>query len=99
MAPLVGLYYHAQLTRHFRRIVGITPARYAGAASSGRESRILDARVAQFDICSHQRQHRSPTLVSPKTWSQRLTPGASAPVRAGLLPCPDVTWPPSAASA
>jgi len=28
LAPLVGLYDQAQLTRHFRRIVGTTPARY-----------------------------------------------------------------------
>jgi AraC-like DNA-binding protein len=28
VAPLVGLYDQAQLTRHFRRIVGTTPARY-----------------------------------------------------------------------
>jgi AraC-like DNA-binding protein len=29
VAPLVGLYDQAQLTRHFRRLVGTTPARYA----------------------------------------------------------------------
>jgi AraC-like DNA-binding protein len=28
VAPRVGLYDQAQLTRHFRRIVGVTPARY-----------------------------------------------------------------------
>lgn len=28
IAPRVGLYDQAQLTRHFRRIVGVTPARY-----------------------------------------------------------------------
>ena len=28
VAPLVGLYDQAQLTRHFRRLVGTTPARY-----------------------------------------------------------------------
>lgn len=28
VAPLVGIYDQAQLTRHFRRIVGTTPARY-----------------------------------------------------------------------
>ncbi|HTU60584.1 MAG TPA: AraC family transcriptional regulator, partial [Polyangiales bacterium] len=33
VAPLVGLYDQAQLTRHFRRIVGTTPARYARAAT------------------------------------------------------------------
>ena len=27
VAPLVGLYDQAQLTRHFRRLVGTTPAR------------------------------------------------------------------------
>ena len=30
VAPLVGLYDQAQLTRHFRRLVGTTPARYRG---------------------------------------------------------------------
>ena len=29
IAPLVGLYDQAQLTRHFRRLVGTAPARYA----------------------------------------------------------------------
>lgn len=29
LAPQVGLYDQAQLTRHFRRLVGTTPARYA----------------------------------------------------------------------
>jgi len=33
IAPLVGLYDQAQLTRHFRRLVGTTPARYAKSAS------------------------------------------------------------------
>lgn len=33
VAPLVGLYDQAQLTRHFRRIVGTTPARFAGKRS------------------------------------------------------------------
>ena len=28
LAPRVGLYDQSQLTRHFRRIVGMTPARY-----------------------------------------------------------------------
>jgi AraC-like DNA-binding protein len=31
IAPMVGLYDQAQLTRHFRRLVGTTPARYAKA--------------------------------------------------------------------
>jgi AraC-like DNA-binding protein len=31
LAPRVGLYDQSQLTRHFRRIVGTTPARYANA--------------------------------------------------------------------
>ncbi|HET9929993.1 MAG TPA: AraC family transcriptional regulator [Polyangiaceae bacterium] len=31
LAPHVGLYDQSQLTRHFRRIVGMTPARYATA--------------------------------------------------------------------
>jgi AraC-like DNA-binding protein len=29
LAPLVGIYDQAQLTRHFRRLVGTTPGRYA----------------------------------------------------------------------
>jgi AraC-like DNA-binding protein len=32
VAPLVGLYDQAQLTRHFRKLVGTTPARYAKSA-------------------------------------------------------------------
>jgi AraC-like DNA-binding protein len=36
LAPRVGLYDQSQLTRHFRRIVGTTPARYA--SSQGRHS-------------------------------------------------------------
>ena len=31
VAPLVGFYDQAQLTRHFRRLVGTTPARYASS--------------------------------------------------------------------
>lgn len=31
LAPRVGIYDQSQLTRHFRRIVGTTPARYASA--------------------------------------------------------------------
>jgi AraC-like DNA-binding protein len=31
LAALVGLYDQPQLTRHFRRLVGTTPARYASA--------------------------------------------------------------------
>lgn len=34
LAPSVGLYDQSQLTRHFRRIVGTTPARYASGARS-----------------------------------------------------------------
>ena len=34
IAPRVGLYDQAQLTRHFRRIVGTTPARFGKARSS-----------------------------------------------------------------
>jgi AraC-like DNA-binding protein len=33
LAPRVGLYDQSQLTRHFRRIVGVTPARYGSARS------------------------------------------------------------------
>ncbi|MBN8611183.1 MAG: helix-turn-helix transcriptional regulator [Deltaproteobacteria bacterium] len=40
LAPRVGLYDQSQLTRHFRRIVGTTPGRYAnerrGTARAGR---------------------------------------------------------------
>ena len=32
VAPLVGFYDQAQLTRHFRRLVGTTPARYGRSA-------------------------------------------------------------------
>ncbi|MCY1071961.1 AraC family transcriptional regulator [Nannocystis sp. RBIL2] len=39
VAPLVGFYDQAQLTRHFRRIVGTTPARYGrGEGERGDES-------------------------------------------------------------
>jgi AraC-like DNA-binding protein len=42
VAPLVGFYDQAQLTRHFRRLVGTTPARYRSAtAFSGRQFRGL----------------------------------------------------------
>lgn len=34
IAPRVGLYDQAQLTRHFRRIVGVTPARYGRGHAS-----------------------------------------------------------------
>jgi AraC-like DNA-binding protein len=36
VAPLVGLYDQAQLTRHFRRLVGTTPARYRKAPRDAR---------------------------------------------------------------
>lgn len=36
VAPRVGLYDQSQLTRHFRRIVGTTPARYASGNTSAR---------------------------------------------------------------
>lgn len=39
LAPHVGLYDQSQLTRHFRRIVGTTPARYAHARQGERLSR------------------------------------------------------------
>lgn len=35
IAPLVGIYDQAQLTRHFRRLVGTTPARYAKSPGGG----------------------------------------------------------------
>lgn len=35
VAPQVGLYDQSQLNRHFRRIVGTTPARYGNATSPG----------------------------------------------------------------
>lgn len=34
LAPRVGFYDQSQLTRHFRRIVGVTPARYGNARVS-----------------------------------------------------------------
>ena len=34
VAPLVGFYDQAQLTRHFRRLVGTTPARYGKSSKS-----------------------------------------------------------------
>ena len=37
VAPLVGLYDQAQLTRHFRRLVGTTPARYGKSPHPERE--------------------------------------------------------------
>jgi AraC-like DNA-binding protein len=39
LAPRVGLYDQSQLTRHFRRIVGVTPARYASTRSVARVAR------------------------------------------------------------
>ena len=33
LAPRVGLYDQSLLTRHFRRIVGVTPARYGNTRS------------------------------------------------------------------
>ena len=36
VAPLVGLYDQAQLTRHFRRLVGTTPARYGKSPAASR---------------------------------------------------------------
>lgn len=36
VAPLVGFYDQAQLTRHFRRLVGTTPARYGASARGAR---------------------------------------------------------------
>jgi AraC-like DNA-binding protein len=36
VAPVVGFHDQAQLTRHFRRLVGTTPARYANSARSVR---------------------------------------------------------------
>ena len=36
VAPLVGLYDQAQLTRHFRRLVGTTPARYGKSSHDPR---------------------------------------------------------------
>jgi AraC-like DNA-binding protein len=38
VAPRVGLYDQSQLTRHFRRIVGVTPARYGNARASGSQA-------------------------------------------------------------
>jgi AraC-like DNA-binding protein len=38
VAPLVGLCDQAQLTRHFKRLVGTTPARYGTAARAARSA-------------------------------------------------------------
>jgi AraC-like DNA-binding protein len=38
LAPRVGLYDQSQLTRHFRRIVGTTPARYGNARPTQRRA-------------------------------------------------------------
>ena len=40
VAPLVGFYDQAQLTRHFRRLVGTTPARYGNASAAPRSSAV-----------------------------------------------------------
>ena len=52
VAPIVGLYDQAQLTRHFRRLVGTTPARY------GRSAR--DSKHEVFRLS--RRQHEPPSL-------------------------------------
>jgi AraC-like DNA-binding protein len=41
VAPLVGFYDQAQLTRHFRRLVGTTPARYVKSPSDPRFRGVL----------------------------------------------------------
>lgn len=41
LAPLVGFYDQAQLTRHFRRLVGTTPARYMKSSSDPRFRGVL----------------------------------------------------------
>ncbi|MBM7114452.1 AraC family transcriptional regulator [Archangium primigenium] len=41
LAPLVGFYDQAQLTRHFRRLVGTTPARYAKTPNDPRFRGVL----------------------------------------------------------
>ncbi len=41
LAPLVGLYDQAQLTRHFRRLVGTTPARYGKSPRDPRYRGVL----------------------------------------------------------
>lgn len=41
LAPLVGLYDQAQLTRHFRRLVGTTPARYGKSPQDPRYRGVL----------------------------------------------------------
>lgn len=41
LAPLVGLYDQAQLTRHFRRLVGTTPARYGRSPHDPRYRGVL----------------------------------------------------------
>jgi AraC-like DNA-binding protein len=41
VAPLVGLYDQAQLTRHFRRLVGTTPARYGQSPGAAEYLNVL----------------------------------------------------------
>jgi AraC-like DNA-binding protein len=41
LAPLVGFYDQAQLTRHFRRLVGTTPARYGKSPGDSRFRGVL----------------------------------------------------------
>ena len=52
VAPLVGLYDQAQLTRHFRRLVGTTPARYGKSPHDPKGRRIPAlAAVARAEVC------------------------------------------------
>jgi AraC-like DNA-binding protein len=49
VAPQVGLYDQSQLNRHFRRIVGTTPARYASGQSSARPRWRMAERTARAE--------------------------------------------------
>ena len=47
LAPLVGVYDQAQLTRHFRKLVGTTPARYAKSPQHPKYRGVVSASARQ----------------------------------------------------
>ncbi|HVJ19958.1 MAG TPA: AraC family transcriptional regulator, partial [Polyangiaceae bacterium] len=47
LAPLVGIYDQAQLTRHFRKLVGTTPARYAKSPQHPKYRGVVSASARQ----------------------------------------------------
>jgi AraC-like DNA-binding protein len=74
LAPLVGLYDQSQLTRHFRRIVGTTPARYANAPMPwslcatpvSRPGWAWTARAHCPSAASHRGRHRTARSSRPE---------------------------------